>query len=735
MAITKMMHMKASNKARIDIHLEHSINYILQPKKLGDANLAGGINCLPDMAYRQMKATKQMFGKTGGRQGYHFVISLKPGEGTPEIMYDIAMRFAEEAFAGEYEAVVAVHTDREHLHAHIVINSVNMVTGYKFQCRDGDWKYKFQPITNKLCEEYGLHITPAEYSKEPKNMARPQWEREQVFSEWIKQDAFVCAINAENMEHFIFLLEKSGFEVKQGKHIAVKVPGMKRFKRLDTISEDFSRENLETMFRYGDPSFISPIDRTLSLLPARKAMFTPYQKKCYARMYRLRLAEKKRFSYKPAYLYEQIRKMHELHEEYLVVVKYDVKSYIDLFELKLRLQRVDEELSKAQKEMYRERGLQKRSCKNVEDMVSFEASETDYRERLEQIKLQKKDNHKKLKAVERCLGREGSLLEAELALRIPVGNMEDIEEIARDEVPENPYRVPESMAISDGNVSEVLEPVVDEIMEANEIVEADVITASEVDAVGETDMLGTVTEVAAKNADDTDGIHARGTGISGKVEGDIPGMETMNVGMEVTDKTQTITFVDKPMIDSDDELKSAAISDESELVQDDVQEHKDEARLPANKADYMRMSVAEKVRCYSFDTRGTDVVFEMVKAYFETVGLSTDFSSVYEEAKLLTEYYEEQKAERFIQERTEQVIEKMDMLGIDAGKITEYSADVLSVVFGFEDMEYYTGIKLFNKVLDRLGVNMEHQERYEVYDRIYEEGMREKKVENGRNSR
>ena len=60
---------------------------------------------------------------------------LPAGEGTPEIMYDIAMRFAKEAFAGEYEAVVAVHTDREHLHAHIIINSVNMVTGYKFQCR------------------------------------------------------------------------------------------------------------------------------------------------------------------------------------------------------------------------------------------------------------------------------------------------------------------------------------------------------------------------------------------------------------------------------------------------------------------------------------------------------------------------------------------------------------------------------------------------------------------------
>lgn len=102
-----------------------------------------------------------------------FISGLKPGERASKEMYEIAMQFAEQAFDGEYEAVVAVHTDKNHLHAHIVINSVNMVMGHKFQYNNGDWKYKFQPITNKLCEEYGLHVTPAEYSKEPTNVARP----------------------------------------------------------------------------------------------------------------------------------------------------------------------------------------------------------------------------------------------------------------------------------------------------------------------------------------------------------------------------------------------------------------------------------------------------------------------------------------------------------------------------------------------------------------------------------
>ena len=629
MAITKVMHMKASGKARMDIHLKHAVNYILQPKKLGDANLAGGINCLPDTAYEQMKSTKQMFGKAGGRQGYHFVLSLKPGEGTPEIMYDIAIRFAEKAFGGEYETVVAVHTDRNHLHAHIIINSVNMVTGYKFQYHEGDWKYKFQPITNKLCEEYGLHITPAEYSKEPKNMARPQWERGQVFSKWIEQDARFCALNAENMEHFIFLLEKQGFEVKQGEHIAVKVPGMKRFKRLDTISEDFSRENLEAMFKYGNASLASPVNHAMPLIPIRKTFLTPYQRKCYARMYRLRLAEKKRFTYKSAYLYEQIRKMHELQEEYLVVVKYDAKSFLDLVHLKFRLQRVDEELCKIQKEMYQDRASQKRACKTAEDLAFFEASEDGYRERLEQIKLQKKNNHKKLKTVERCLERDGSTLDAELEYRIPVGNMDDLTEVARDEVLGNPHRQTEDLVVS----QVISEDITDEI----------------------------AADVGDRDAADM--------------------------------------------------------------------------KLPANKADYMRMSVAEKVCCYPFDAKGTESAFEMVRAYFEKIDMDTGFHSVYEEAKLLSDYYEQQKAEEFIGERAERVIETMKFLGIDAGRMADYSTDVLSEVFSFGDMEYFAGIKLFNRVIDRLEINMEQQKRYEVFDRIYTESMQEKQDERDRYSR
>ena len=590
--------MKASSKARIDIHLEHAINYILQPKKLGKDNLVGGINCLPDMAYEQMKSTKEMFGKTGGRQGYHFVISLKPGEGTPETMYDIAMRFANEAFNGEYEGVVAVHTDRDHLHAHIIINSINMVTGYKFQYKNGDWKSYFQPITNRLCEEYGLHITPAEYSKEPANVARPQWEREQAFSELIKQDAMYCANSAECMEHFIFLLENIGFEVKQGKHIAVKVPGMKRYKRLDTISEDFSRENLEVVFRNagnGKHSDSYLENGTNSVVPIRKAILTPYQRKCYVRMYRVHLAKRKRFTYRTAQLYEQIRKMHELQEEYLLTVDYNVHSYMDLIKLRNRLEDVNEELCNAQKEMYRERGTQKRSCKTYKDVVLFEEKETEYRERLEEIKILKKENIKKLKIVERCIGKEVSALEAELERRMPVYEFEVINNIVADKIPKNPFASSSSRPSKD---------------------------------------------------------------------------------------------------------------------------------------EYMAMSVEERVRCYPFDTEGTEKAYDMVKEYFKEVGISADFDSVYEEVRALVDYYEKNRLEDVIEKKAEQIIGVMEVIGMDVANLKEYPTDVLGQVFEVKDMEYFVGVKVFNKVLDRLGVRMENLERYAVFDRIYEEGVREKVEKN-----
>ena len=115
----------------------------------------GSINCLPETAFEQMIETKQIFGKTDKRQGYYIIISFPPGEATEEQAFEITRRFAEEFLGEQYEVVYSVHTDKEHKHGHIVWNSLDMQTGKKYEYKKGDWKYKIQPITNKLCKEYG----------------------------------------------------------------------------------------------------------------------------------------------------------------------------------------------------------------------------------------------------------------------------------------------------------------------------------------------------------------------------------------------------------------------------------------------------------------------------------------------------------------------------------------------------------------------------------------------------
>lgn len=278
------------------------------------------------------------------------------------------------------------------------------------------------------------------------------------------------------------------------------------------------------------------------------------------------------------------------------------------------------------------------------------------------------------------------MLDAELEYKIPVDDMVDLEEVARDEVPGNPYQEQEDVAIEELSVESIIEP-------STELIEGTVVDNKIAAEVG-VDAESVVTHISAvaKTVVEEDAM---------AVEPDINVTEDVSVRWE-----------------------NGVVLKADEIM-----------KLPDNKVDYMRMSVAEKVRCYPFDDKGTDAAFEMVQAYFEKIGMDTSFNSVYEEAKLLIDYYEKQRAEEFIGDRAEQIIKTMELLGIDAGRFAEYSADVLSEMFSYGEMEYFAGIKLFNKVIDRLGVEMEQQMRYEVFDRIYEEGMREKKVEQSGRSR
>lgn len=156
MAISKILHMKDCGRSFHGKHLKYALEYITVPEKTQNGRLVSAINCQVDNAFEQMKETKKKFNKTDKRQAYHIILSFKEGEVSPDTVFELTERFVKEYLGNDYEAVFAVHDNTEHPHSHIVFNSVSFRDGKKYHYQKEDWEKYIQPITNRLCKEYGL---------------------------------------------------------------------------------------------------------------------------------------------------------------------------------------------------------------------------------------------------------------------------------------------------------------------------------------------------------------------------------------------------------------------------------------------------------------------------------------------------------------------------------------------------------------------------------------------------
>ena len=278
MAVTKILNIQESEGRNPATHLKNALEYIKNPDKTEECVLVGGINCLPDTAFEQMEETKNIFHKTGKRQGYHVIISFSPEENvTAEQAMYVLEHFAKDVLGDDYEAVYAVHTDREHMHGHLIWNSVNMTTGKKYNSPKGNWKNQLQPITNKYCDELGLSVMPAEYSKNPKNISRNKWEKEMSMKEIILRDAKMCAYAAENVEHFKYLMKRLGYVFKKDVWMEVQAPGFRYYHKLAKLDEMFSKDMLR--HHVDMPWMAKPYFYSSDIRGLHREKLSPFQKK------------------------------------------------------------------------------------------------------------------------------------------------------------------------------------------------------------------------------------------------------------------------------------------------------------------------------------------------------------------------------------------------------------------------------------------------------------------------
>ena len=395
MAITKILNIQESEGRNPASHLKNALEYIQNPDKTEECILVGGINCLPDTAFEQMEETKNIFHKTGKRQGYHVIISFSPEEKvTSEQAMYVLEHFAKDVLGDDYEAVYAVHTDKEHMHGHLIWNSVSMTTGKKYNSPKSNWKNHLQPITNKYCDELGLSIMPAEYSRNPKNISRDKWEKEMSMKEIILRDAKMCAYAAGNVEHFKYLMKRLGYVFKKDAWMEVQAPGFRYYHKLAKLDEMFTEETLR--HHVDMPWMAKPYFYSSDIRGLHRAKLSPFQKKFYAKLYRLRIVEQKRFAVGGAKYTEDLKRFHQLQDEYLLIVNNDIKSVVDLVDFINEQEEKIQQIEDRQHEIYRESSSRKRSIKNEEQYREYQIWHMEVQEELDELKQEKRGIKRKI---------------------------------------------------------------------------------------------------------------------------------------------------------------------------------------------------------------------------------------------------------------------------------------------------------------------------------------------------
>ena len=389
MAISKILNMKDCGGHFHGKHLKRSLDYVMNPEKTQDGRLVGAINCQVDSAFEQMKATKRKFGKVDKRQGYHIILSFKEDEVNPDTAFEITRRFVEEYLGKSYEAVYVVHDNTAHVHSHIVFNSVSFVDGKKYRYEKGDWAKYIQPITNKLCQEYGLSIIDVDDgSKEKEHESYKDWseyrEGSFVWADMIKRDLDSCILQAGNYEQFLELLSDKGYEVKQGKYLAVKPQGMTRFRRCKTLGDMYSDEVIRERIEKEDISFyreqqkeVQPVLCKCKVRRYRRAKMSGLQKRYYAKLYRIGKLKKKPYSQVWKYK-DDIRKMHKLQEQYLFLVRHKIESAEELVSVLDNLTDKKKEASKEKSKTYKAKERFKDIFDKAEQIRELDDAESCY---------------------------------------------------------------------------------------------------------------------------------------------------------------------------------------------------------------------------------------------------------------------------------------------------------------------------------------------------------------------
>lgn len=248
MAATKLIALHINKGKTLAKTLEDRIDYAHNPEKTENGHYISSFECDSNTVLEEFLLTKRAYQQSTGRQQKNDVIaymirqSFKPGEITPEeanrLGYELGMRFTK----GKHAFIVDTHTDKPHIHNHIIFNSTTIDATKKF---NNFWfsGLAIQRLSDLICLENGLSVI----EKKSKNERRQQtkYEKRDTFRNGIRL-AIDEAIDKKpkDFEQFLIFMVDAGYEVKRGKHIAFRSKGQQRFIRMRSLGDGYTENEI-----------------------------------------------------------------------------------------------------------------------------------------------------------------------------------------------------------------------------------------------------------------------------------------------------------------------------------------------------------------------------------------------------------------------------------------------------------------------------------------------------------
>ena len=195
--------------------------------------------------------TRNDAGTNGTVLARHLIQSFLPGEASPEMAHQIGLELCKKILKDEYEFVLSTHIDKGHIHNHIILNNVNIITGKCYQSNKKSY-HQIRYQSDKLCKENNLYVIDEfyeSYKKKYKTNGKSWYENEQSKkgTSWksrLQFDIDRLIKQSKDWEEFLKKMAGLGYEIKHGKHIAFKPKDKQRFTRAKTIGKDYTEERL-----------------------------------------------------------------------------------------------------------------------------------------------------------------------------------------------------------------------------------------------------------------------------------------------------------------------------------------------------------------------------------------------------------------------------------------------------------------------------------------------------------